>query len=87
MFVGEFGVTLESKQPDAKIRKQDFVRTVDAIVETGVPLSALWVFDFVNPTSNSFHEQRIIRIGNQFEWTLDVISNANSKTRFPARQF
>ncbi len=79
LFVGEFGVSLESKQPDEKIRKQDFMRTVDAIVETGVPLSALWVFDFVNPTSNSFHEQRIIRIGNKFEWTLDVISKANKK--------
>jgi len=77
LFIGEFGQTLESKQPDAKIRKQEFLRTVDAIVENNVPLSAFWVFDFVNPTKNTFHEQRIVRIGNKFEWTLDVISNAN----------
>ena len=77
LFVGEFGQTLETTQSDPKIHKQDFLRTVNAIVENNVPLSAFWVFDFVNPTKNTFHEQRIVRIGNKFEWTLDVISNAN----------
>ena len=49
----------------------------DAIIENDVPFSAFWAFDFVNPTKNLDHEQRIVRIGNKFEWTLDVISNAN----------
>jgi len=79
LFIGEFGVTLPKDELDPELRKKEFVETVDAIEASGTALAAFWVFDFINPYDDPFQEKRITRIGNEYEWTLDVIAEANER--------
>lgn len=68
IFIGEFGAQGETPEQAAKCR-----RLLKAIVDHGIPLAALWVFDYANqPDFNVTAE-------NARAWQLDLIAEANKQ--------
>jgi hypothetical protein len=73
LFVGEFGAEGVTAEQAAEFR------TLLASVETnGVPLAALWVFDF------GHQPQFNITATNARSWQLDAIVEANARLRTEA---
>ncbi len=72
LFVGEFGVP----GAIAEITKEKFNVILRAIETNGVPLAALWVFDF-----NSQSKDWNVNATNSRSWQLDAIQKANERLR------
>jgi endo-1,4-beta-mannosidase len=68
VFVGEFGV--KGTGPE---QTEDFGNLLAAIIEKGVPLSAIWVFDL--PRQTDFN----LSLTNDRAWQLEAIARANRK--------
>jgi endo-1,4-beta-mannosidase len=73
IFIGEFGAQHETDAQAAKCR-----RLVKAILDNGIPLAALWVFD--HPAQKDFN----ITADNARAYQLDLIAEANRKLRTQA---
>ena len=48
LFVGEFGATDMRSETRERSAKEEHAAMLDAIVKTGVPLAAVWVYDFAH---------------------------------------
>jgi hypothetical protein len=70
LFVGEFGAQGETPKQAAK-----FKRLLKAVVDHGIPLSALWVFDYAK--QKDFN----VSPGNARAWQLDLIAEANRQLK------
>ena len=68
LFIGEFGAKGETSEQAAKCK-----RLMQAIVDNGVPLAALWVFDYAN--QKDFN----ITADNARAWQLDFIVGSGKK--------
>ena len=71
LFVGEFGVP---GPPSEKTRRQ-FADLLRRIEETGVPLAALWVFDYRR------QDEWSVTPDNERAWQLKAIAEANRRLR------
>lgn len=76
LFVGEFGA---SEEKGADEGRQRFERLLKAVIETGVPLAALWVYDFAgqDKTWN-------VTASNNRAYQLDALEAANREMRSEA---
>ena len=70
IFIGEFGTQHTTDAQAAKCR-----RLIEAIVDNGIPLAALWVFD--HPDQQDFN----ITADNARAYQLDLIAEANRTLR------
>jgi hypothetical protein len=70
IFIGEFGAQHETPEQAAKCR-----RLLKAVIDSGIPLAALWVFDY--PNQQDFN----ITADNGRAYQLDLIAEANRKLR------
>jgi len=68
LFVGEFGVPGQGADAQAEFRRQ-----IKQIIDSDVPLAALWVFDYRNQKDFSVTQS------NARSWQLDLIVEANRK--------
>jgi len=65
LFIGEFGVCRKGKFKDPRIEKKEFIKLLNAIVESGAPLAALWVYDrriSRDPCNVTFKNQRAYQL-------------------------
>lgn len=69
VFVGEFGVKVDER-PEP-VRRAAFEAMLHAVVDAGVPIAALWVYDF--PKQNEWN----ITATNERAWQLDAIAATN----------
>jgi len=79
LFIGEFGICPLDVIADPDERKRLFFETLEAIEKSDVPLAALWVFDYTNPTKIASQDQRNASVGGKQEYILDAISEANRR--------
>lgn len=68
LFVGEFGVPGQGPNAQAEFQAQ-----IKQIIDSGIPLAALWVFDY------SKQKDFNVTQGNPRSWQLDVVVEANRK--------
>ncbi|MFW6163621.1 MAG: cellulase family glycosylhydrolase [Planctomycetota bacterium] len=73
LFVGEFGASRKQGEDEAAVRAR-FARILGAIERTGVPLAALWVYDFA-------HQEKTWNITptNARAWQLEAVAAANRR--------
>jgi len=73
LFVGEFGASA-SQGGDAGAVRERFARVLGAIERTGVPLAALWVYDFA-------HQDKTWNITptNARSWQLEAVAAASRR--------
>jgi hypothetical protein len=76
LFVGEFGAADDEKNGGPEKARVEFGKLLAAIEETGVPLSALWVFDL--PFQESFVN---ISTTNARSWQLGELEKANQRLK------
>jgi hypothetical protein len=76
LFVGEFGADESAGHHVAAAR---FDQLLDAIVTTGVPLAALWVYDFAGQDGTWN-----VTPDNGRQYQLEAIARANQRLRTPA---
>jgi len=74
LFVGEFGAPDTEKDGGPEAARKNFGELLAAIEATGVPLSALWVFDL--PDQNSFIN---ITPTNERSYQLEELTRANQR--------
>jgi hypothetical protein len=74
LFVGEFGATDAYPDTREKDVRQEHLAMLEAIEKTGVPLAALWVFDFP-------HQEKDWNISttNKRAYLLDLVVEANKR--------
>lgn len=99
VFLGEFGVNDQSPDPsgkpmDSAAQAREYTAMLEAITQSGVPISAVWVFDFasydppgqVSITNRPFWS---ITLSNKRAYQLEQLAEANrrlSSIRFPVTQ-
>lgn len=76
LFVGEFGAPDDEKNGGPEKARAEFTSLLSAIEESGVPLSALWVFDL--PFQESFVN---VTASNARSWQLDELEKANQRMK------
>jgi hypothetical protein len=76
LFVGEFG---GSRKVGDKTAQAQFKASLDAVVRSGVPLAAFWVFDL--PSQN---DDWNVEFNNGRAYQLDLVTEANGKFYGPA---
>lgn len=76
LFIGEFGAPDTEKDGGPETARKEFLAQLAAIEKTGVPLAALWVYDF--PWQESFIN---ISPANHRAWMLDELEAANARMR------
>ena len=67
LYVGEFG----SVNPKKEVERRDFDFLLQAIVDSGVPLASLWVYDFDG------QKESTVTFQNDRAWMLQAIADAN----------
>ncbi len=71
LFIGEFGAALTLGTEEERIR---FTEVVDAIVSNGVPLSAMWVFDYAGQ-----EREWNVTFDNRRAYMLRMVADANQR--------
>lgn len=76
LFVGEFGAAEKDAATYTTSARAEHEAMIDAIEQSGVPLAAVWVYDFS-------HQNRDwnITATNQRAWALDLLEAANARLR------
>lgn len=76
VFVGEFGAGTDEKNKDLEKVRTEFFAQMDAIEKSGVPLAALWVYDFdwQDKTYN-------ITSSNHRSYQLEALRDLNRRMR------
>ncbi len=80
LFVGEFGAPDTEKDGGPEKARAEITEMIAAIEAAGVPLAALWVFDF--PYQEDFVN---VSTTNHRAWVLDELEKANRRLRDSAK--